>query len=395
MASFDGTSKSVGGKGQSIKYFEPTSPRLDALKQQVISNASPEAIRFIDPLNCKAPTVVVDASTLTDIEWQKIRENSIGSSAVSNVFGDCPYPNCTNLDLYYSKIGQKPMITDDDDDRDLLFLYGHLMEEFLHLYTRKKFRTSELIIDTNIYSDPLRPYITANLDGMMRRSDGTYVHIEYKTSSEFNEDAFANGAIPPYYKRQLIQCQHILEVWESYLIVAFSRDNIIVRRYVRDLDEEMEQLIGVDDFWNNHVLPQIPPIPVGPSANVLASICKYSGYGNSSIPELSLSAFQYDAVEKLENVIGNIRVLDAQKKRLQAEKDALIIPVAQAMLQGIKAYVSNGKRAFTITWKPRAGARTCDFERLELDYPDIYAQYVSKKEEGSRPMTVKEIDVRP
>ena len=275
MTNFDGTSKSAEGKGQSIEYWKKSSPYMDEIKQKVIAKASPEALRYIDPENYKGPLIVCDASTLDNEEWTKQRINSIGSSEVSSVFGDSPYPGCTNLDLFYKKTGAIRVIEDDEADKEKRarnFLYGHLMEEYLHLITRQMFPGSKLIIDTNIYASPQMPYLTANLDGMMQLSDGSFVHVEYKTTSEFGEDAYANGAIPQHYKRQLIQCQNIMGVYVSYLIVAFSRDNIIIRRYNRDLDEEYDQLIAAKEFWTRNVLPGIAPQPLGPVENVIKTM---------------------------------------------------------------------------------------------------------------------------
>ena len=396
MASFDGTSKSSEGKGQNIAYHIYSSPAMDKLKAEVMAKASPEAIAYLDPLNYQGPKVIVDASTLTDVEWQAMRQNSIGSSAVSQVFGDCPYPDTTNLDLYYSKIGQPRLIPEtreDKEKKERMFLYGHLMEEYLHLVTRQMWPKSNLLIDTNIYADPLRPYLTANLDGMMQLSDGSYIHIEYKTTSEFGEDAYANGAIPPHYKRQLIQCQHIMGVWRSRLIVALSRDNIIVRDYVRDLDEEMEQVMGVEEFWTKNVLPHIPPEPLGKPGNIVQTLRNYSGTGDISIPEVTLNPCILDNVAQYADITAQISVLNNQVKALERMKDSCMIPIVQAMGQGTKGYITDGQKAYAVTWKPQKGRVSCNTKLLQLDHPDIYDQYCSTGKEV-RPMKIKEVAVK-
>lgn len=396
MASFDGTSKSSEGKGQNIPYHKYTSPAMEKLKAEVMAKASPEAIAYLDPLNYQGPKVIVDASTLTDVEWQEMRKKSIGSSAVSQVFGDCPYPDTTNLDLYYSKIGQPRLIPETKEDKEKkerMFLYGHLMEEYLHLVTRQMWPKSNLLIDTNIYADPKRPFLTANLDGMMQLSDGSYIHIEYKTTSEFGDDAYANGAIPPHYKRQLIQCQHIMGVWKSRLIVALSRDNIIVRDYVRDLDEEMEQVMEAENFWNNNVLAHIPPAPLGEPKNVVQTIRNYSGYGDTTIPEIALSPNIMSDVTQYFDAVSQTKVLNNQIKALERVKEQCMISIAAAMGTGTKGYVTDGKKAYSLTWKPQKGRVSCDTQRLQLDYPDLYAQYCSTGKE-SRPMKIKEAEVK-
>ena len=396
MASFDGTSKSAEGKGQNIAYHQYTSPAMEKLKAEVMAKASPEAIAYLDPLNYQGPKVIVDASTLTDVEWQEMRKKSIGSSAVSQVFGECPYPDTTNLDLYYSKIGQPKVIPESKEDKEKkerMFLYGHLMEEYLHLVTRQMGPKSKLLIDTNIYADPKRPFLTANLDGMMQLSDGAYIHIEYKTTSEFGDEAYANGAIPPHYKRQLIQCQHIMGVWKSRLIVSLSRDNIIVRDYVRDLDAEMEQVMEAENFWNNNVLAHIPPEPLGDPAHVVQTIRNYTGYGNTAIPETTLSPSIMSDVAQYANITSQISVLNNQVKALERMKDQSMISIAAAMGTGTKGYVTDGKKAFAISWKPQKGRISCNTKLLQLDHPDIFDQYCSTGKEP-RPMKIKEVPVK-
>lgn len=397
MASFDGTSKSSEGKGQSIKYWEITTPFMQDIRRQVLSKASPEAIQYLDPEHYAGPTVVCDASLQTNEEWLRERQNSIGSSEVSNIFGESPYPHCTNLDLFYKKRGVAPLIEDDAEDaerRERNFLYGHLMEEYLHLVTRQMFPGARLIIDTNTYAAPKMPFVTANLDAMMQLSDGSFVHVEYKTAGVFGEEAYANGAIPPHYKRQLIQCQHIMGVYVSYLIVAFSRDNIIVRRYVRDLDEEMEQVIATEEFWTKNVLAGIEPQPLGPVSNVVDTVKRFSGYADKKLPAISLEQSLWDTVKDFKQINDEIKKVNAQLKILQKRKDEMTVPLAMAMGQNTKAYIDDGQTAYEISFAPRAGARKCDFDRLALNRPDIYAEYVTQKEEGSRPMSIKEVAVR-
>ena len=396
MASFDGTSKSAEGKGQNIAYHQYSSTAMEKLKAEVMAKASPEAIAYLDPLNYRGPKVIVDASTLTDVEWQEMRKKSIGSSAVSQVFGECPYPDTTNLDLYYSKIGQPKVIPESKEDKEKkerMFLYGHLMEEYLHLVTRQMWPKSKLLIDTNIYADPKRPFLTANLDGMMQLSDGSYIHIEYKTTSEFGDEAYANGAIPPHYKRQLIQCQHIMGVWKSRLIVSLNRDNIIVRDYVRDLDAEMEQVMEAENFWNNNVLAHIPPEPLGDPAHVVQTIRNYTGYGNTAIPETTLGPSIMSDVAQYADITSQISVLNNQVKALERMKDQSMISIAAAMGTGTKGYVTDGKKAFAISWKPQKGRISCNTKLLQLDHPDIFDQYCTTGKEP-RPMKIKEVPVK-
>lgn len=386
---FDGSNKGDVGCGQNIAYHLATSPDYENLKSKIMAKASPEAIAYLDPLNYQGPKVIVDASMLTPEEWQAMRKNSIGSSAASHVFGDSPYPGCTNLDLYNEKVGVPPTVVESEEDRvrkELLFDYGHRMEGYLQKYTQLHWPRGQLIIDTNVYADPQRPFLTANLDGMLRLSTGEYVHIEYKTTSEFGDDAYKNGAIPPHYKRQLIQCQHIMGVWKSYLIVALSRDKILVRSYERDLDEEMEQIIEEEDFWVNHVLARIPPEPKGPVDNIVTCIKKYE---QNNGPVVNLDPMLCQQLQEAAQYEAQMASLRKELKLMDELRKKALVPVMAAMGASESATATDGKTTFNISWKPQAGRKSCDYERLKLDYPEIYDEYVTEAPEGPRPMKVK------
>ena len=394
--SFDGSNKATS-KGQHIAYWAATSPELEKLKAEVMSNASPEAIQYLDPLHYGGPKVIADASDLTPDEWQAMRKNSIGSSAIAQVFGESPYPNCTNIDLYNQKTGQVPQMEESQEEKnkkELMFLWGHIMEEYLQKWVSLRWPGTELVIDTNIYAAPKNPFLTANLDGMLKLRDGTWIHIEFKTTSEFNDAAWANGGIPPHYKRQLIQCQHIMGVWKSRIIVAFSRDNVEVREYIRDLDAEMEQVEAGKNFWFTNVLANIPPVPLGPAKNIVDTVRKYSGYADKTAPEITLPDTMFGEVDKMNQIMRDISIKKKELEVLEREKERLMVPVVMQMQQGTKAYVSDGKKAYRIGWSPRAGKRKVAFEQLEEDYPSIYAQYVTKEKEAFRVFTLKETSVK-
>lgn len=393
---FDGTNKADAGHGQNIAYHTISSPAMEKIKAEVMAKASPEAIAYLDPLNYPGPQVIVDASTLSSDEWQSMRSQSIGSSAASHVFGESPYPNTTNLDLYYEKIGVPRIVDDTKEDkeaRERYFLYGHLMEEYLDLVARQKWPRSKIIVDTNIYADPKHPFLTANLDRMMQLSDGSWIHVEFKTTSEYGEEAYANNAIPQHYKRQLIQCQHIMGVWKSRLMCALSRDRIIVRDYVRDLDEEMHQIKGEKDFWYNNVLAHIPPEPLGKPGNVIETLNHYNGFGNPANPELIFGQNDFAAVQKYMALTKQVAALEAQVKALKAEKEKALIPISMLMSDATKAYASDGVHAYELIYKERKARAKFNDELFKIDYPDLYEQYTSVGT-SSRQMRAKEVDIR-
>ena len=393
ILSFDGTTKSAEGKAQDFPYWEDSSMETERVKQRVLAQASPEALAFWQQTT-KEPGRI-DATLFSADEWKARRKDSIGSSAVSHVTGDCPFEGCTPVDLYNEKVGNPPLLIPSPDDeraKNDIFEFGHAMETYLHGWVRRRWPNSKLYIDTNIYSAGDRPYLTANLDGMLQLPDGSWVHIEFKTANKKAMKKYDNGNIPMYYKRQLIQCQHILNVWVSYIVVFFDRDNVISRRYERDLDVEMEQVQILDDFWNNHVLARIPPdINVGPAEQVVKAIRNYGPIGDTSLPKLSLSPLLMDDVKGIAELDRQLSTLNEQVKILKNERQKRMLPIVSAMGATTMAQITDGNETFEISYKPSKAKKNVDLERLEKEYNSVYREIVSTPAEGARPFRVKEV----
>lgn len=396
VLSFDGTTKSSEGAAQSFPYWDDDAPETRAVKQRVLAQASPEALNFWNATHGEPGKT--DASTLTPDEWQARRRDSIGSSAASHVTGDCPYEGCTPLDLYNEKIGNPPFFVrteEEERQRQDLFDFGHVMETYLHGWVRRHWPNSKLYIDTNIYSAKDRPYLTANLDGMLQLPDGSWAHIEFKTANKGAMDKYANGNIPMYYKRQLIQCQHILNVWVSYIIVFFDRDNVIVRRYERNLDAEMEQIEMMDEFWNGHVLPQIPPdATIGEPANAIRAIRNFTGKVDLDAPIVDIPDTMIDTVKEIAEIDRQLAALRDQEKILKGQRERRIVPVVNLMGSAPYAALRDGSTEYFVTYKPMAPRKTVDTERLKNEYASVYDEVVSVPEEGSRPFKIKVRAVR-
>ena len=106
MASYDGTNKSSAGCAQHLPYWEIKTEHTKNLYNEAMAMASPEAVAFCDPDNYQGPDIEVDASTLTEDQWQARRADHLGGSDISAIFGENHFK--TNLDLYYAKTGKIP-----------------------------------------------------------------------------------------------------------------------------------------------------------------------------------------------------------------------------------------------------------------------------------------------
>ena len=77
---------------------------------------------------------------------------------------------------------------------------------------------------------------------MMRKPDGSYCLLEFKTANSLKKSEWENGNVPPQYIYQVRQYMAIMGVWECIVVCMFDRDNVVANTVVRDLDEEMRIL---------------------------------------------------------------------------------------------------------------------------------------------------------
>lgn len=81
------------------------------------------------------PEVVVNIETLTREEWLDYRRLGIGGSDVAAIMGISPF--ATIKDLYYDKIGVKPMI-DEGESNWVAKEVGHRLEDLVAMIFSKK-----------------------------------------------------------------------------------------------------------------------------------------------------------------------------------------------------------------------------------------------------------------
>lgn len=64
---------------------------------------------------------------------------------------------------------------------------------------------------------------------MMRKPDGSYCLLEFKTANSMKKGEWENGNVPPQYIYQVRQYMAILGVWECIVVCMFDRDNVVAQ----------------------------------------------------------------------------------------------------------------------------------------------------------------------
>ena len=149
MASYDGTNKSSAGCAQHLPYWEINTPYTRELYNEAMAEASPEAVKFCNPDGYNGPEIEVDASTLTEDQWQARRADHLGGSDISAIFGANKFK--TNLDLFYAKTGKQPIVPEEETSQSRLNkLWGHISEEYVDAWLSERYPYNDIITDTNM-----------------------------------------------------------------------------------------------------------------------------------------------------------------------------------------------------------------------------------------------------
>ena len=299
---------------------------------------------------------------MTNDEWLKSRKSGIGGSDAAAVCGMNPYSN--SIKVFMDKTSDK--ITEISNEAVRI---GHDLEQYVAdrftEATGLKTRKSNFM-----YRSTRHPFMIADID---RFIIGENAGLECKTASAYNYDKWMDGRIPPHYK---MQCYHYMAVTGKKLwyIAAIILGRGFVYHKIEWDDGIISALVDTEEeFWNNHVLTQIPPPPDGSEA------C------NDTITECFPTAKRKDAVrlvgfdEKLryrKSIIDQVESL--QKKQRQIEQE-------------IKLYMKDREYAyndnFKISWHNVASSRL-DTKRIKEELPDVYAEYL--KTSNFRRFEIKE-----
>ena len=311
-------------------------------------------------------TAQVLAKTLdiTRKEWLELRRQGLGGSDAAAIIGLDRYRSA--FDVYAEKIGLKSEEPDNEAMRQGRDLEQYVAERFMEA-TGKKVRRRNAMLQ-----HPEYPFMTANID---RWVVGENAGFEAKTTSVLNRAKFAQGEFPPNY---YVQCVHYMAVTGAerwYLAVLVLNNAFHVFTIERD-DAEIQALIEAEkDFWENHVLKQIPPAPDGSEST--SEIIKQLFPEARQREEVAL----YGHEEKIQQYLE----LDARVKELTQERDAikqeLQLALADAEIGRAQGYI--------VEWKNQV-RQSLDTKKLKSEHAEIYEKYL-KPAQTVRRFTIKEV----
>lgn len=305
--------------------------------------------------------VLVSTANMDRQEWLEWRRKGIGGSDVAAIAGLSPWKS--PVAVWLEKTGQ----TEPEEPGEAAY-WGTVLEDVVarefSLRTGLKIRRRNAILQ-----HPEYPWMLANVDRVIV---GSGEGLECKTTSAFNAKEWEGEEIPAQY---ILQVQHYMavtgaKVW--WIAVLIGGQKFLYKKVERD-DELIEQLIEIErDFWENHVMKNVPPELDGSLAST--ELVKRM-YPRAILPAIDLPSQAKDLVADLENVKAELKLLEERKSELENK------------LKHLLGEHEEGRIGDTVvTWK-NVESKRIDTNRLKQEKPDIYEQYLKTS-------TYRKFDVR-
>jgi putative phage-type endonuclease len=324
----------------------------------MVANAS------ILEVNAMTAQVLANTLDMSREQWLELRRKGLGGSDAAAIVGLDRYRSA--FDVYADKIGLKEEQPDNEAMRQGRDLENYVAQRFMEA-TGKKVRRRNAILQ-----HPEYPFMTANIDRWVVRENAG---LECKTTSILNKTKFAQGEFPA---NHYVQCMHYMAVTGAerwYLAELVLNKGFYVFTIERD-ETEIQALIEAEkDFWENHVLKQIPPAPDGSEST--SEVIKQLFPEAKEREEVALFGYE----DKIEQYLQ----LEAQLKELEKQKDA----IKQELQLTLSDAEIGRAQGYIVEWKNQI-RQTLDTKRLKKEQAEIYTNYL-KPTQTVRVFKIKEV----
>lgn len=332
--------------------------------------------------------IYADTSKMSRTKWLETRRAGIGGSEASIVMGVSPF--ATKRDLYYDKLGIKPVSQNPEEENWVAKDVGNRLEELVAIIFSKK-TGLQVYPDKNMYQHPIYPFMKADVDYIVAMPDGSKAILECKTCNYNSQWKWKDNQVPENY---LWQGRHYLSV-KNYQTVFFAclygnnESEFIIRKVERDLALEEELIQAEQRFWMEYVEKGVePPYEEAPDM-VLESIRKFTGEPDLNLPVVPLDDMAGADLERYLMLSEEKAELEKRKREIDKEQKTLSIPFVTQMGTGCKAFYSDGQNKYQVTYNPsyRRTVNKENIQRLENLYPEVFEEVVT--ESMSRTFRVK------
>lgn len=211
-------------------------------------------------------------------KWHKQRSTTIGGSEIGAIAGFSNYGSA--LTVFNEKLGLVEKFKGNIHTQ-----FGNRMEPLIREWVQEDFK-KETDIELKAYEYPYMmvdkefEYFSANIDGIgileedfiywenrdtgeiKSITKGEMFGLEIKTGSEFLKKMWAGEEIPDSY---YCQCQWYMGVTGlNYFLIIYMLGKEIKWKVIPRNEDDIKALREIGkNFWENHIIPKVPPGPTG------------------------------------------------------------------------------------------------------------------------------------
>jgi putative phage-type endonuclease len=315
---------------------------------------------------------LIDISNMTDEDWRNTRRSYVGGSDAGKIYGSSKYGS--PMTVFFDKKGVVPYVEKNAARR------GKLLEPVVRDFTVRELGVT-IEQSKYMFVSKVHTFMSANIDGFFIANTPVVINgvsvqgfggHEIKTSK--TGDGFAADEVPDDY---YCQVQHYMAVtgllWFILSVYEIMSDDVH-HYYIPRNDEFIARLIAAEgDFWENYVLKNVTPAPIGIENEddlVTGMYSPSDGVIVLSDAELELCKIRSDA--------------SAREKAAKEEKEKADIALKLAITSKVAGAHSIGKLSavagsYTISWS-RFAQRRVDGDLLKKD--GLYDKYSKEGESG-------------
>lgn len=311
-------------------------------------------------------------------EWLKHRTNSIGGSEIGMIAGFSNYGSA--LTVYNDKLGLVKRF-----EGNIHTEFGTRLEPLIRDWVQNDFlKATEIELQTFEYPymmiDKEYSFLSANIDGLgivndnwiYRENKDTgeiwtieaneHFGLEIKTSSEFLKSIWEGDEIPDTY---YLQCQwYMMITGLKHFLIIYMLGKEIKWKVVPRCEDDIKAIRQLSiDFWNNHIIPKIPPDVTGIKIET------------DQINEQQTLKDELE-VAISDNKLQKYNEISEKIKELETEKEILKQHIFLEMEDNKKGFSEDGEykiNRFPVT------KETIDTKKLKEIFPKTYEEVLKNK----------------
>lgn len=300
-------------------------------------------------------------NAITQPEAQALdRSQFLGGSDVAAVMGLSPW--ATPVELWMQKTGRQPR-EEPTEAKQRIYDRGHKLEPFIRDMVIDKLREAghvvELIACNERYADAEHPFLACEIDFELML-DGEHINCDAKSVSGFARKKWGEvdtEDVPIEYAAQFMHGLGVTGRGKCLVAALRSFDDVDIYWTLRDDETITAMRAKCVQFWNEHVLADVPPDPMEFS-DIKALFPLDNGQAIDATDEIA------QKVADLKRVKAAIKDLEEQEELLTFDVGEFISPNAILKHQGKEI----------ATWKAQASSRI-DTTALKEKQPEIAAEF--------------------